>query len=1697
MFMGHATRLVVTVAAAWAATCTVLPAEVAGQELCEGPAVACQAHADCTSLDPGQLCIDGACAHGCPSEHSADCSLGETCVAGRSPRGEFGHYCQPSRFSVDINLLDSCLYHFIEGISPDLDGADACAVENRLDQVLDRNGDRVFDIYDVDRCIKDFIDEEPCDVVNETCPDRQVFCASDAECGPGLHCNGELHRCERECGLVTDRRRAGDGVLERECAGALKVCEYDRGECVTVDLAQRSCEVDRDCPNGAYCLVGACQPLCGRSLDCPSDAWECRADNRCAPRPRSIDPDQPPFEPGDHAVLFAEPQVSLDELHDTRATPVLIMNKQTKRQVFDAPNVLFGYRLELRYARKQSPECLGDLSLLTPAQQAECIISPDEEFVTLDHPFGVLTADGNPVLNVRLNRAAAAKLGEGSYEATLTAIFSNGSRTSTTVSLQKLSVSGEYAGRMSVYLRHPDNLIGSSNVTMRLFVDRKAPLIAWDSLLRQNNVPTGEELRDVTEGYPVTGVLHGNDTMLFDQPFALTAEANEIPVKGIYSERLGRLRLIALIELNKDHCRSEDGLCRTPANGQLQSKNPFERKIRRVLEWVGPLDTGTRRFDGMYRETIHGLLPHAVSLSGGFMLSQLRQDERALALGPLLPSNTAVGFPKVTGTGGLLEELARRIRTSCGAAGLDADFASRDAYRAYLGRSYDQQGPVLGDLVSFEDRVQTALDNMEGSGAALTLADYFRGEIEFCDERPGASCVDRKKLECGLALYQKALLAQDPQGRPWVDLGVVGDEVGAAPAPALFCRQPAGRDDVCTLGAAVAPTLVTLQEHNRFYRELTQTYSYEALNALSDAFYILYKAQHGSALDGDSAFQHKQASLVSALENYQHATSLMVTPASVAVMAQWPMREFATVGRSWIAQMHATASDRMEAVISLVDLRRRILRDVDAADALFAQHLMHVEYLHQVFLAALEEHWEGDQFAYEGQGPEMLVRGEVLLAKTQASRNPLGLHPNRVYFENSRLELSNWQALRERVTEGNRRLHDTVNLAIDEMKRALRDKDSLLSTLLTEEQQIAQTMDELCGPDVPLPSACVDTSQPVVPGSCQGEQCLFKYRCAAGEDCSSVARYYNGALSEVEHTACRAGTEGLVLQVQDGTLSDPGKIDIDGAPRWCVRGRMGTLLQERAALQLQREQVTRQVRMLLAQAARHQAQIALVNRENQQLRAYMQQKAAVLRGLDAGIEAAQLVERVALESLNPMGCLIIIGLAGGSDCPGRIARAVASVAVLAASAGTSAMRVVSADIEREKDIEYRRVDDIKELEQLRVAFDDLVAQVESQAAQYEQLTQQLFNVNVQIRDTHYLAERSVGRYKERLGDLVDRLVGRETGSVLVRNGLIREAEAQFQEVLLDSYKMTQAFVHRYNEAEREHGLQNAAFQLSSAQDVDRHVDLLTRLEDRYCGAQGIDCDAVHNRKVFAYSLRKNLFPDLRDIVDANTGAVRTAGQQFHDLLMGPLLQRRARASGVRSQIEIPFHIWLNKGGTSGGRKQPYLVNGEECNHILVSDRANNSGTVAVNVIGTRLGGGQQRQITYELWRGGSDHIRSCSDRVSRDESKVNVYTVGWSPYHAFGQSDSPPSFQTHSDGFFACKNDRMLADPAQRDQASSCFNFFARDRSLAAPDWKLVIPFVDNEQSWLTGEGLPEHERPIVEDIVVYFRYNARPIVVD
>jgi hypothetical protein len=46
-------------------------------------------------------------------------------------------------------------------------------------------------------------------------------------------------------------------------------------------------------------------------------------------------------------------------------------------------------------------------------------------------------------------------------------------------------------------------------------------------------------------------------------------------------------------------------------------------------------------------------------------------------------------------------------------------------------------------------------------------------------------------------------------------------------------------------------------------------------------------------------------------------------------------------------------------------------------------------------------------------------------------------------------------------------------------------------------------------------------------------------------------------------------------------------------------------------------------------------------------------------------------------------------------------------------------------------------------------------------------------------------------------------------------------------------------------------------------------------------------------------------------------------------------------------------------------------------------------------------------------------------------------------------------------------------------------------------DWKVRLPLtIDNAgtpNSWVVGSGLPREDRPIIEDIVLYFRYHSRP----
>ena len=1791
----------------------LIPSVATAGDLCAlGQGDECDSSDDCAQNAVATLCAEVAGERSCqiPCMDAGDgrdrarCTLGETCIEAVEPGigGGDAFICQPSTFSMDLNLLDSCVYHFLEGLAPDLGGSNECSLVQNLSRMLDRDASRSFDIYDVDLCVSAFLDVPACDDKASCDQMGEVYCAQDDECGGGLHCDETLNKCTRHCGFIVDRD--GENLLsslERPCSGSLKICNYNRGECVQSELVGQACQLDRQCPSGAYCHLGECAPKCYRSLDCPSDEWMCSPTNRCVPRPKALGGGADPFVPENYSVQFAANEVMLDDIQDARDVPLLIMNLVTRKQVFDQPNVLFGYRLELEYARKQEDKCLGELPKIEATdsnaeKQAksdlldECLIDKDEEFITLGQPFGTLYGATDPSLGVSLNRTKADGLSTGLYQATLTAIFTNGGKTSTTIRYRKPSPSGEYIGGIATFWGGLDGkqVLAGSNLSVRLHVD-DSQIKEWDALLAENGLDADKEYVDITEGSFVTGYIHANESAILSWPSAVTKTENEIPVVGIYSAGLGQLRLIGVVDYAKEYCRSDYGKCGV-AQDETQVENAFGRRIRRVLEFIGPFDPTTQRYAGTYRETFTGLVPFRLTLDGEFALAQIKQDETPVGLARLPVSGGEPSFPTDTAAAQPLRKLLNEgVTAAC--AGVDLDGADAYLYqmlqtetgvRNYLANVFDV-APIFENLVTFEKRLSEALEPQgpgEGGGwdkgQALTLMDFLRGQIVFCEPGETGTCIDRSRLECGLALYRRALLAseEDPDllgvRRGWLDLGAIHGETGlpscenfgavaggqicvsgysrrsctgtagerdadlcesgdicgtyeicrdrvsgavvpcrpgcgnttdcpvddelyyCAKAPIeapLFCGGvgaespiPGRSTEACHMKAKDWPEVVALQDHNRFYREFSQTHVYSAADHMSQAFMALFKASNQDPLDKSSAYAHKDYHFAAAVSEYDAVRKDIFGTASSALLFAWPMDVFQTRGGTWMKQMQTIASDRMDALLELIDHRRRVLKSQAQEDYLFAQHVSDQEYLMQVFLLALEKQWEGAEFKYAGNAIEVMDRAGRLLARANENRNPLGLHPNRIYFENADLTQANWQNFYRRLDTELGPLKGDINAAIAEMKGALVDQKTFTKSLTVEAMQLAITLDDLCGKDEPLPQGCEQSKlekAKLERGCDEGEpNCPFEYTCDSPE-CDSVERMFEAGTANAATAACRSDTEVPEIKVPAGT-------------RLCGRGRVGALMQEKVSLELQRGQVVRTVENLMRQIARQQQFMTETQEANQALVDYIDRTGQAMADASMGIFVADYLQDVAGVVAGAMECTIGFS----TDCVGKAAGSfVRAEAALVHNAVVSGLKQSMEDLQRAKEIQLTKAGQDASLRGMRMELDNLVTQTTNRIMEYEAVTQQLFNIEIQIGDAVFQAEEAAKRFSQQTEDLIKNLTGTESGSILVRNKLVKKANERFQKMLIEAYKMTRAFIHRYNIDDQAEAWTNKVYEIVTVDDLEEFLSFLKETEENYCGAQGLDCDYVHNEELLELSVQKQLFPDLQDIVNPDTGTVLTVGEQFHNIITsGAHLKRRARTYGLSTQIEIPFAIWLNDRGTAGGAPQRYMVGPGDCNHII-RGTPGGGGTLAVNVIGTRIP--KSPGVKFELWRGNTDYIRSCVKKRSEAESLINSYIVGWTPANRLGQLDTPPSFVSQSGELPACINNHLLADPASSGGQEGCFHFFARDRSLGAPDYKLVVPYVDGDQGWLLGEGMSEADKPIIEDIVIYFRYNDRPITLE
>ena len=1143
-----------------------------------------------------------------------------------------------------------------------------------------------------------------------------------------------------------------------------------------------------------------------------------------------------------------------------------------------------------------------------------------------------------------------------------------------------------------------------------------------------------------------------------------------------------------MIDVAADHCVSENGTCTDKPN-ELLVRNIFGRKVRRLIQFLGPFDDKTRRFHGMYRETISGLAPFDITVDGGFQLNQQTPDATPLPAGaPLLPTESAgpVGFPNHQT---ILAELGKEISQSCPAPSSNAPaehFTSPQTFAAYLDQIDEptlRKGQILPDLIRFEAKVHSALDALapEATGAgALTLYDYLQGTVFLCsatDNREG--CISEQATRCGLALYRKAILSG------WIDPGTLADSGGGEQV--LFCR-PGDPLEGCQLPALAAPALVTLQEHNRFYREYTQALKYQAESDLSDALFSLYR-YYDTALNQADALERKHTALMEAWHRYDQLRREMFSAPSTATLTRWPMRFFKGVGTPWLTEMHTILADRLEALDQLLDLKRRVFVNATEQDYTFVQHVLHEEYLSQVLLMALQQEWQGELFVYAGQGPRALAFGETMLSRVNETRNPLGFHPNQVFFENSDPTRVNWQNYKRQLTEGGTAgtgrlgaVNRSIEEAIADLKAALNDKNTLLSRLQAARQTFQRDVDQLCGPEL-VPDGMEECkllplSDRRIEANCIGADCKYEFRCE-GEECASVVQVFNQAVGDsLENVSCRIDTPNF--SISWGTQE-----------RQCVRGQMGALLQEKAQLELQRQQIYRQIDVLLRQMEAQRTLIEETESENDGLIEYLRDQNTTMRNIEIGLIAADQAYTLALHTSETNDCWIIAGMATGSNCPQKLVKSTAGVVATEAKfLVESTLRTMQSELNRLKEIEFTEVQQQTALFQMRTVLDNLGTEVENAISQYELVTRQLLNLNMRIKDNRYLAEQAAQRYTEDVQDIVRYLSDFGSGNVLRRNAKVQEANAEFMEVLRLTYKMAMAFIHSYNLKNESEEILAQVFNIVTPRGVQELIANLERFEETYCGGAGIDCDAVNNTYYLRFSVRNELFPSLRDIVDARTGKVLTKGEQFHNIITSSAFRQRRRVGTEWiEQIEIPFSIWLNTRENSGAQK-PYMLPPGECNHILIG---RGSGSIAANVVGTRL-----RTLTYQLWRGNTDYLRQCkpeevippSGGQPITEYPTNAFIIGYAPSSVLAQQDEPPEFVTHQ-RHTACRNE------IENDQgfidAERCYFFFARDRSLAAPDWKLVIPLKGFDNEWLLGEGLTESDKPIIADIVLYFRYRTRP----
>ena len=131
-----------------------------------------------------------------------------------------------------------------------------------------------------------------------------------------------------------------------------------------------------------------------------------------------------------------------------------------------------------------------------------------------------------------------------------------------------------------------------------------------------------------------------------------------------------------------------------------------------------------------------------------------------------------------------------------------------------------------------------------------------------------------------------------------------------------------------------------------------------------------------------------------------------------------------------------------------------------------------------------------------------------------------------------------------------------------------------------------------------------------------------------------------------------------------------------------------------------------------------------------------------------------------------------------------------------------------------------------------LAVRNMMGDLQGLLDEHAEVDYQIKQVESSIGDLLYLADQARVRYQENTAEIIDHLIGNQSGNVLHRNAYVQDASNSFDELIRTAYKMVMAMGHTYNlkGAPQPHNLEtliNRLYQMLTPGDV---ADFIAELD---------------------------------------------------------------------------------------------------------------------------------------------------------------------------------------------------------------------------------------------------------------------------